>query len=163
RRRRRGPGHRGGRSRGGARAPLALAHRQARRRHAQARRPARFGDGVRRAARPDALHGGGHRRRARRRPNRRPPPPPPPVPPPHLGGTAMIGGLAAVLLLFRFPVAHAPVAAPPPALPRLVVDRDQLEPERELARELKREALESGDEDLKSFADEMKKLFDQLD
>ncbi|MSP63474.1 MAG: hypothetical protein EXR72_24645 [Myxococcales bacterium] len=83
--------------------------------------------------------------------------------PPHLAATALCLALTVLVSLLRFPSPTVAALPEAPVLPRLAIDRDLLEPERDLARDLQRQAETTGDEDLKEFAAQMNKLFDQLD
>lgn len=66
------------------------------------------------------------------------------------------------VLLVRFPVdVRAPVVRP--QLPKLTIDADDLEPHRAMAEQLGREALADGQEEMKQLADQLNKLFDQIE
>jgi hypothetical protein len=64
-------------------------------------------------------------------------------------------------LVLRFPT-RAPAAVPVKPLAKLVVDPDELEPHRALAKELQREAQEQNQPEIEKLANELNKLFDQI-
>lgn len=64
-------------------------------------------------------------------------------------------------LVLRFPT-RAPAAVPVKPLAKLSVDPDELEPHRALAKELQREAQEQNQPEIEKLANELNKLFDQI-
>jgi hypothetical protein len=85
------------------------------------------------------------------------------APPPGLGTASLVAAVAGFVALLHFPERAHVLAPPPPSAPRLTVEHDLLEPEREAARELEHQAERADDADTKQVAEELKKLLDQLD
>jgi chemotaxis protein histidine kinase CheA len=83
--------------------------------------------------------------------------------PPHLAVIGLCAALAIAVHFLQFPVAAAIVQEAGKQIPGLVLDRDQLEPERELIAGIKREAMATDDDELGRLADELQKLLDQKD
>src|SRR5262249_55002854 len=76
----------------------------------------------------------------------------------------LVGGIALVVAFLRFPAADPVVPlATTASVPRLALDRDLYEPDREAARELARLAQGSNDAEMKQLAEELRQLFEQLD
>ncbi len=65
------------------------------------------------------------------------------------------------VLVLRFPT-RVPAAVPVKPLAKLVVDPDELEPHRALAKDLQREAQEQNQPEIEKLANELNKLFDQI-
>ncbi len=83
--------------------------------------------------------------------------------PPHLAVIGMCAALAIAVHFLQFPVAAVVASEAPKQLPGLQLDRDQLEPERELIAGIKREAVATQDDELSKIADELAKLLEQKD
>ncbi len=75
-----------------------------------------------------------------------------------------LGGLLLCLLiviLLRFP-GPAPAAVPVRPVARLAVDPEELEPQRQMLKELQRQAEEQNQPEISKLANELNKLFDQI-
>src|SRR5262249_54752608 len=83
--------------------------------------------------------------------------------PDSLGAAGVATGAALLVALLHFPGRAPAQFARPDAPPGLAVERELLEPERESVEQLQEEALETGDEEGKKLADELKQLLDQVD
>jgi hypothetical protein len=73
----------------------------------------------------------------------------------------LLAACLAFVVVLRFPV-RVPAAVPVKPIAKLVVDPDELEPHRALAKELEREAQEQNQPEIQKLASELNKLFDQI-
>jgi hypothetical protein len=80
-----------------------------------------------------------------------------------LGVAAVLAAAAMGVAILQFPERGAPPRPRPPTVPRLIVDHDALEPEREAVRELAREAEADENPELKELARQLDQLLEQLD
>jgi hypothetical protein len=80
-----------------------------------------------------------------------------------LGVSLSLGTAALIVALLHFPSPEVEALVLPPRPPRLHVDAELLQPEREAVAQLEADAKESDDKDSQALAEDMKKLLQQLD
>ncbi len=80
-----------------------------------------------------------------------------------LGPALLVATVAAIVAMLHFPARAVVVIVTPPGAPRLVVDPELLQPERDAVQQLEQDAIDSGDQQTKALANDLKKLLDQLD